>query len=108
VYNVATFDNISLILVSKTLATCEVIRSYIVSSNQTHRILQQSTDKQKMEDQAFLFKIVLIGNAGVGKTCLVRQFTQGKFPTRQGATIGVDFLIKPLTVKGELLDFFVY
>lgn len=47
-----------------------------------------------------LFKIVLVGNAGVGKTCLVRQFTTGKYPTRQGATIGVDFLIKPMDVKG--------
>lgn len=53
-----------------------------------------------MEDYAFLFKIVLIGNAGVGKTCLVRRFIQGEFPVNQGATIGVDFMIKPMVVKG--------
>ncbi|XP_076331719.1 ras-related protein Rab-30-like [Tachypleus tridentatus] len=54
-----------------------------------------------MEDYKFLFKVVLIGNAGVGKTCLVRRFTQGLFPPGQGATIGVDFLIKTVQVDGE-------
>lgn len=54
-----------------------------------------------MEDYKFLFKVVLVGNAGVGKTCLVRRFTQGLFPPGQGATIGVDFLIKTIEVDGE-------
>ncbi|KAI1903810.1 hypothetical protein AGOR_G00031040 [Albula goreensis] len=54
-----------------------------------------------MEDYDYLFKIVLIGNAGVGKTCLVRRFTQGLFPPGQGATIGVDFMIKTVEIKGQ-------
>jgi len=54
-----------------------------------------------MEDYKYLFKVVLIGNAGVGKTCLVRRFTQGLFPPGQGATIGVDFMIKTLEVGGD-------
>ncbi|XP_041357005.1 ras-related protein Rab-30-like [Gigantopelta aegis] len=54
-----------------------------------------------MEDYKYLFKVVLIGNAGVGKTCLVRRFTQGLFPPGQGATIGVDFMIKTVEVNGE-------
>ncbi|XP_013419946.1 ras-related protein Rab-30 isoform X2 [Lingula anatina] len=54
-----------------------------------------------MEDYKYLFKVVLIGNAGVGKTCLVRRFTQGLFPPGQGATIGVDFMIKTVEVDGD-------
>ncbi|KAJ9595833.1 hypothetical protein L9F63_012988, partial [Diploptera punctata] len=54
-----------------------------------------------MEDYKFLFKVVLVGNAGVGKTCLVRRFTQGLFPPGQGATIGVDFMIKTVEIDNE-------
>lgn len=57
--------------------------------------------QQTMEDYKFLFKVVLVGNAGVGKTCLVRRFTQGLFPPGQGATIGVDFMIKTVEVDNE-------
>lgn len=54
-----------------------------------------------MDDYKYLFKIVLVGNAGVGKTCLVRQFTQGNLPSgHQGATIGVDFMIKTVVANG--------
>lgn len=80
-----------------------------------------------MEDYKFLFKVVLIGKhqpetvvvvnfefcfsilvafllsgeAGVGKTCLVRRFCQGTFPVGQAATIGVDFMIKNLEINNE-------
>ncbi|XP_077870503.1 ras-related protein Rab-30-like [Saccoglossus kowalevskii] len=54
-----------------------------------------------MEDYKYLFKVVLIGNAGVGKTCLVRRFTQGLFPPGQGATIGVDFMIKTVQIGDD-------
>lgn len=37
----------------------------------------------------------------IGKTCLVRRFTQGLFPPGQGATIGVDFMIKTVVVDNE-------
>jgi GTPase SAR1 family protein len=49
----------------------------------------------------FLFKIVLIGDMGVGKTCCVQRFKNGTFIERQGTTIGVDFTMKTLIIDGK-------
>ena len=54
------------------------------------------------EDQFdYLFKIVLIGDAGVGKTCIVQRFKTGNFLERHGSTIGVDFTMKTLNIDGK-------
>lgn len=49
----------------------------------------------------FLFKIVLIGDPGVGKTCIVQRFKKGTFVERHGSTIGVDFTMKTLVVDSK-------
>ncbi|NP_001089457.1 uncharacterized protein LOC734507 [Xenopus laevis] len=49
----------------------------------------------------FLFKLILIGDAGVGKTCVVQRFRSGVFAERQGSTIGVDFTMKTLEIQGK-------
>uniref|UniRef100_A0AC35U076 Ras-related protein Rab-30 n=1 Tax=Rhabditophanes sp. KR3021 TaxID=114890 RepID=A0AC35U076_9BILA len=54
-----------------------------------------------MDDYKYLFKICLVGCSAVGKTSLVRKFTQGIFPPGQSATIGVDFMIKTVQVDDE-------
>ncbi|MCL4128241.1 UNVERIFIED_CONTAM: hypothetical protein GTU68_054255 [Idotea baltica] len=46
----------------------------------------------------FLFKIVVIGDCGVGKTCVVQRFKTGNYIERHGNTIGVDFSMKTLSV----------
>lgn len=49
-----------------------------------------------MSSYHFLFKLIVIGdtgssvsNSGVGKSCVVRQFTEGKMDINHEATIGV-------------------
>lgn len=56
-------------------------------------------------DEAFdyLFKIVLIGDAGVGKTCVVQRFKSGTYTEKHGSTIGVDFTMKTLNIEGKLV-----
>ena len=49
----------------------------------------------------YLFKIVLIGDPGVGKTCIVQRFKQGTFVEKHGSTIGVDFTMKTLEVDSK-------
>ncbi|XP_022670653.1 ras-related protein Rab-32B-like [Varroa destructor] len=47
-------------------------------------------------DQDFLFKVLVVGDFGVGKTAIVRRYTDGIFSQNYKITIGVDFLIKRL------------
>jgi GTPase SAR1 family protein len=43
-----------------------------------------------MDDYDFLFKIVLIGESGVGKSNLINRFTRGEFAPDSKTTIGVE------------------
>ena len=54
------------------------------------------------------FKIIVIGDTGVGKTCLTYRFCSGKFPsTPTDATIGVDFREKIVTLDNNEQVFFL-
>lgn len=55
----------------------------------------------------FLFKIVLIGDANVGKTCIVQRFKYGTFVEKHSSTIGVDFTLKTIEIEGKPLLGFV-
>merc|ERR1712032_1503522 len=41
-----------------------------------------------------LFKLLIIGESGVGKTCLLLRFTDDSFTANHLTTIGIDFKIK--------------
>ncbi|EJW82252.1 hypothetical protein WUBG_06837 [Wuchereria bancrofti] len=50
-----------------------------------------------------VFKVIILGNAGVGKTCLSFRFCNGRFPAQTEATIGVDFRERSVAIDGELI-----
>ncbi|KAI3384710.1 hypothetical protein SNEBB_010975 [Seison nebaliae] len=48
-----------------------------------------------------LFKLLLVGDSGVGKTCVLFRFSDDLFCTSYVYTIGIDFKIKTITVNGK-------
>lgn len=53
------------------------------------------------KDYDFLLKVVLIGDSGVGKSCLLKRFSSGDFEPGYISTIGVDFEIRTLQIEGK-------
>ena len=49
----------------------------------------------------YLFKYLVIGNSGVGKSCILIRFTDDTFSDSYVTTIGVDFKIKTLDIEGK-------
>ncbi|XP_051912520.1 uncharacterized protein LOC127594795 [Hippocampus zosterae] len=54
-----------------------------------------------MNYYAYLFKFIVIGDTGVGKSCLVLQFIEGKMRLAHDVTIGVEFGAKMVKVDGK-------
>jgi small GTP-binding protein len=53
------------------------------------------------EEFDFLFKVVLIGDTGVGKSNLLSRFTRNEFTLDSKTTIGVEFATKNIPVDGS-------
>eukprot|EP01114_Cavostelium_apophysatum_P010995 TRINITY_DN2515_c0_g1_i1.p1 TRINITY_DN2515_c0_g1~~TRINITY_DN2515_c0_g1_i1.p1 ORF type:complete len:217 (+),score=51.08 TRINITY_DN2515_c0_g1_i1:140-790(+) len=50
-----------------------------------------------------VFKLIIIGESGVGKSCLLLQFADNNFTTSFISTIGVDFKVKTVEVDGKTI-----
>ena len=46
----------------------------------------------------YIFKIIIAGDSGVGKTTLIRRFADGRFIPSKRSTIGVDYFLKNVTI----------
>lgn len=49
----------------------------------------------------YLFKLLLIGDSGVGKTCILFRFSEDAFNTTFISTIGIDFKIRTIELDGK-------
>ena len=48
-------------------------------------------------------KILMIGDSGVGKTCLLLRYANDSFSTTFITTIGIDYKVKNVEVDGKKL-----
>ncbi|MFX1494732.1 MAG: Rab family GTPase [Promethearchaeota archaeon] len=58
---------------------------------------------QQEEKPAYVFKLCLIGDGGVGKTCIARRLCFDTFDANTKLTIGIDFYTydMPIIINGE-------
>jgi small GTP-binding protein len=62
--------------------------------------MQASTD--------FVCKLIVVGDAGVGKTALARRYAEGKFDETYVLTLGVDFFTKVVKIGGHKVKLVIY
>lgn len=55
------------------------------------------------DDYDYLFKVVLIGDSGVGKSNLLSRFTRNEFNLESKSTIGVEFATRSIQVDGKTI-----
>jgi len=78
-----------------------------IVSAATLRVVQQSqrgsvggaNHRMSADDTLDIIKIVIVGNSGVGKTCLMLRFVKDEFVTSTRATIGMDFCTRQLAIN---------
>ena len=51
------------------------------------------------EEYDYLFKVLILGDSGVGKSCMLLRFTENNFSINHVATIGVDFKHRVIRLK---------
>ncbi|KAK8989440.1 hypothetical protein V6N11_063865 [Hibiscus sabdariffa] len=55
------------------------------------------------DDYDYLFKVVLIGDSGVGKSNLLSRFTKNEFSLESKSTIGVEFATRSIRVDDKVI-----
>ena len=61
--------------------------------------LQNSQNLKKEADDTI--KIVLVGNAGVGKTCISQRYMNDTFTQQEGSTVGARYFQKIIDIDGK-------
>ncbi|KAG4304782.1 hypothetical protein PORY_001835 [Pneumocystis oryctolagi] len=66
-------------------------------------IINKIVQTEEMDEYDYLFKVVLIGDSGVGKSNLLSRFTRNEFNLESKSTIGVEFATRSIQVDGKTI-----
>lgn len=61
------------------------------------------TNNNHDREYDYLYKIVLIGDSGVGKSNILSQFTRGEFTDETRLTIGVEFSTRSIDLDNKII-----
>lgn len=54
-------------------------------------------------DYDYMLRLLVVGNSSVGKTCLLRRFSEGTFAQNFIPTVGIDFAVKNLKIDNKVI-----
>merc|ERR1712023_586185 len=66
-------------------------------------LLDHSMAREGDGEYDYLFKVVLIGDSGVGKSNLLTRFTRNEFNRESKSTIGVEFATQTIQVEKKMI-----
>lgn len=65
--------------------------------------LEYKPSLSTIDEYDYLFKLIIIGDSGIGKSCLLNRFADDTYTDAHISTIGVDFKIRTLEVDCKIL-----
>lgn len=64
--------------------------------------MDQNQNVSSTNDEV-IFKVLIIGDVDVGKSSILKRFTENVFNLKNGSTIGVDFKTKTLNLRDKCI-----
>lgn len=62
----------------------------------------------KLNDNEYRFKIMMLGETQIGKTSFIRRYVTDSFSTGYITTIGIDFQLKIVSIKGKTIKLQIF
>ena len=64
--------------------------------------MEENEDDDKKEKIDYEFKIITLGNPGVGKTSIIQRFVEDDFNANQLSTLGISYSFKVIKSKKKI------